>query len=122
MIQTIPVQVGNPNYRIEVDLNDQPYLFDFKWNARDQAFYFDLRESDETLIAGSLKVVTGVYIGRRVQHPLFKDGVLAAFDTSGQKLDATLDDFGTRVQLRYIPVEDLIPLLDQVAVTKKAQG
>ena len=80
------------------------YTFIFRWNARDSSWYFDVVDDDQTVIAAGIRIVLGAYLGRRVQHDLFRNGVFIAIDTSGQKVDAGLGDFGTRVQLRYYDV------------------
>lgn len=106
--QVLPLQPSVPWYRMTVPINDTPYLFDVKWNARDQAWYFDLYEVDETPIAFGIKIVLGISLGRRVQHPLMQHGAFVARDLSNQWIDAGFDDMGTRVQLRYFTVYDII--------------
>lgn len=105
MPEILPFVPGNANYRLATTLDGDPYILDVRWNGRDGAWYFDLLEEDETPIVHGLKIVLGGYIGRYVDHLLFKNGVFFAVDTSGQRLPPTLDDLGTRVQVYRFSVD-----------------
>jgi hypothetical protein len=109
-------------YRFGTSIGRSFFIFDVQWNSRDNidrhtgiaqgAWYFNLRDEQLKLIAGSLKIALGAYIGRRVNHPLFRQGVLVAQDTTNSKVnagkEAGYDDLGTRVLVKYIPVAELI--------------
>ncbi len=99
----MPVRLPFPpslnNYRMQVSLRNQPYLFDVRWNDRDGAWYFDLRQDDETLILGGIKVVLGGTIGHSSTHPFFQARSLTVIDTSGVGVDAGYDDLGGRIQI-----------------------
>ena len=103
----LPFSPGAPFYRVStsMDGSDGPstqYILDVRWNERDKAWYFDLLDGSENIIASGLKVVLGAYIGRTSQHPFFRTGVLVAVDSTGQGQDAGYDDLGNRVQvIRY---------------------
>lgn len=79
------------------------YLFDFRWNTRDGAWYFDLLDEFESPIVSGVKVVLGVELGRRTTDQRMPKGVFWAADLSAQGLDATLDDLGTRVVIYFYP-------------------
>ena len=102
-------------YRFGTTLVERPYIFDVRWNSRDESWRFDVREVDETLIIAGVKIVLGAYLGRVSSHRLFKEGVFVAVDLSGQRRDATYDDLGTRVVVEYIPVLELIARLSRFA-------
>jgi hypothetical protein len=104
----IPVIPSTPWYRLTTSLVDVPYIFDFRWNARDLAWYFDLFEIDEKPIVYGVKVVLGVPLARRVKHDLIRCGAFVARDLTRQWRDATYDDFGTRVQLHYYTAQNVI--------------
>ena len=106
MAFAIPLQPSIPRYRLSTSLDGVPYIFDVHWNDRDQAWYFDLLEVDESPIIHGVKVVLGTYLGRRSTHQFFRDGVLVVTDLSGEGRDAGLDDLGARVQMvRYSALE-----------------
>ncbi len=108
MATFIPFVPGMVNYRLVTTIDGVTYIFDTRWNARDAAWYFDLLEEDETPIIYGVKVVLGTYLGRRSTHSFFRGGVLAAWDTSGQDLDAGIDDLGSRVQLVHYSALEVV--------------
>lgn len=98
----------NGLYRVGTSIADVPYLFDVRWNVRAAAWFMDIREQNETPIAMGIKIVLGAYLGRRCQHALFRDGVFVAEDTTNQGREATFDDLGSRVIVKYIPAVELV--------------
>jgi hypothetical protein len=105
---SLPVIPSVPHYDFTTVIEDRTYLFEFRWNDRDSAWYMSVFEQDNTPIISGVKVVLGVGLGRRSNHPLFFDGVFRAVDTSGLLVDPTLDDLGTRVEIRYLTGFDLM--------------
>lgn len=104
----LPFVPSVPAYDFSVDIDGVSYTFDVRWNSRARAWYFDVLESDGTPIARGIKVVLGAYLGRGRLHDLFRLGVIVAHDTTRDGRDATLDDLGTRVEVLYVPVDELI--------------
>ena len=104
----IPVVPSVPNYRFSTSIDDATYIFDFRWNTREAAWFFDISEADETSILQGVKVVLGMYLGRRSTHRFFRDGVLVAKDTTAKGVEATLDDLGIRVQLLRFTAGEII--------------
>lgn len=104
----LPLLPKFSNYRFGVTIETVSYLFDFRWNTRDRAWYMDVRKVNEEAIVLGAKVVLGTYLGRRSNHRLFKRGVFVVVDTDGSGLDATYDDFGTRIVISYIPIMELL--------------
>ncbi len=107
MAGTIPFIPGANNYRLVVPIDSAQYLFDVHWNEVDQAWYFDLRNFDESEILVGIKVVLGAPLGRRSQDPFFQQYTLQAVDTSGQRLDAGYDDLGARVIVQLVSLDDV---------------
>jgi len=106
--RTIPLFPSEPNYRVATTIDSVQYLFDVRWNARDAAWYFDLRRQDETAIANGLKIALGANIGRTSPDPFFQQYMLTAIDLSSTNGDATFDDIGVRVVLVVQSVTDLL--------------
>jgi hypothetical protein len=105
---SLPFLPSDTNYTLACPLGDQQILFDVRWNSRDEAFYMDMYESDDTVIALNIKIVVGIPLGRRSNHPFFDDHILSAVDTSGQGLDPGFDDLGTRVLVIVNTPEDFL--------------
>jgi hypothetical protein len=100
MASRIPLIPSRNNHTLVVPIAGAKYLFDnIHWNSFEQAWYFDLREEDETPIALGIKLVLGVRFGRTSIHPFFRANMLHLYDTSGQRKDPGFDDLGDRVQL-----------------------
>lgn len=95
----IPFKTSINNYRLSISITNDVFLFDVRWNAFDEAWYFDLRQEDETLILGGIKIVLGMSIGRTCNHAFFKSNILQVIDTTDSKLDAGYDDLGARIQM-----------------------
>lgn len=108
MPTVIPLEPGIGNTRRGVPIDANTYIFDQRWNSREQAWYLDVREIDETLVVAGVKLVLGVYLGRRVNHFLFREGVLVLIDTSGLGVDANYFDMGTRVLLMWFPMSEVL--------------
>lgn len=97
MAVTIPFLVSDCNYILSCPIDDTQINFDVRWNSRDQAFYFDMYEADDTVICLNVKVVVGIPLARRSQHEFFKNHTITAIDSSGKGKDAGFDDLNRRV-------------------------
>lgn len=104
----LPIDAEDPFYRVGVTLNDTPYLFDVRWNGRDNAWYFDVLDVTEDPIRCGIKIVLGIPLGCRGVDPRFPSGAIFAEDLSGEGRDATIDDLGTRVCLYHYSEEEVL--------------
>lgn len=108
MPDLIPFTPSDNNYRIRVPISTAHYLFDVYWNVRDTAWYFDLRNDDETVIVLGVKIVLGVDgLGALSGDPFFDEHKLIAVDSSGFDLDAGYDDLGARITVFHQTKDDL---------------
>ena len=108
-MQILPLTPGVPAYRVATALGDVGYVFDLRWNHRDECWYLDAFEDDGvTAIFYGVKIVLGAHLGRIHRHALVTDGALIAYDTSRQLIDAGLDDLGSRVVVVYVPADELL--------------
>lgn len=110
MALVIPFVPSIAFYRVATTINSTQYIFDVRWNTRDSAWYFDVLEEDETPIVRGVKVVLGCLLGRNTDHPLFRQGVIVAADLSDSGRDAGFDDFGTRVQVMRLELNEVFQL------------
>jgi trans-2-enoyl-CoA reductase len=110
MPELIPFEPGRPKYDLHTTIDGVPYTLEVRWNDREdcEGWYFNLLEEDATHIADGLRIVLGTYIGRHVDHRLFKNGVLIATDTEHTKREATLNDITRRVQVRYYTLAEIL--------------
>ena len=100
-MQTLPLVPSLPNYRFGTALDGVQYIFDFRWNSRDEAWYMAISSEDGTLIRTGIKVVLGIALGGRVADSDFPTGAFFALDLSNAGVEATLDDLGERVAVVY---------------------
>lgn len=97
MSASIPFIPSDTNYILTCPLNDRQVQFVVRWNSRDEAFYFDMYDSDDSIICLNIKVVPGIPLGRRSKHTFFQDYILLAVDTAGKGANPTFDEIGKRV-------------------------
>jgi hypothetical protein len=97
--------ITDSNTEITAAIDNQNYLFVFRWNDREDGGWFvDVFDDAGASIASGLRVVLGAFIGRRVPHPIFQNGILVALDTAGGSVEAGLTDLGQRVSLTYYDI------------------
>lgn len=114
MAQDIPLLTSDPWFRStcpldRLDGSTITMSFDFKWNARDSSWYFDVLDASDKIVVGSVRFVRGVYLGRRCKHEIFRNGALAAVCTvANDRREAGFDDLGRRMLLRYFTVYDIM--------------
>ena len=99
-------------YTVGTTLLGDDYTFKFAWNEREDgdvgAWRMSIYDTNGSTIAAGIKVVLGAFLGSRIDHQLFRDGVLIAVDLSSDERDAGFDDLGARVVIQYVPVLELI--------------
>lgn len=111
MPSLLPFVPSRNNYRIGIALNGARYLIDnIHWNGRDGdgAWYFDIREEDETLILAGFKVVIGTDLSRRSTNAFFSRFRIDVLDTSGSNIDAGYDELGVRIQVMVTSSTDVL--------------
>lgn len=109
----LPIDAESPNYRLSTTLDGQSVIFDLRWNSREEAWFLNLLDNDETPIVEGIKVILGMFLGRRTTSERMLPGRLVVEDLSGQNLDATIDDLGTRVIIYYFTEAELEAELDE---------
>ncbi len=109
MASQIPFAPGVPFQRIEITIDSIPVIIDARWNSRDEAFYLDIFQQDETVIARGLKVVLGASMGRGYAYAseFFQGTAMFAQDISGKAKECGIDDLGQRVVIWYLNAADV---------------
>lgn len=104
---SIPFLTSKTNYTLATNVDDEAVYFDVRWNSTDEAWYFDMYEADDTPMLINAKIVLGVNLGKRSQHPFFDNYKMTAIDTTGQGFDPGYDDLNARVILVVQSINDL---------------
>lgn len=119
MASLIPFRPSIPFYDFSTTINNTEYRFDVRWNGRDDrgrgAWYFDVSATDGTKIVEGVKVALGVMLGRWVNHPLFREGIIVAVDTADggrgpgfDELGITAEGVQQRVQVLHFPLDEYL--------------
>lgn len=88
-------------------LDGVDFLFEFRWNEREQRWYMDLRSIDGTALFMGAKIVADWSLLRLYTRDEDRPaGEIYAHDTTGDG-DPRLGELGTRVRLIYIPEDEL---------------
>lgn len=103
----VPLPGELPFFNIRVRLSGSEYVFDFRYNQREDRYYLTLQNQDGEPLVSGFKVVCNVPIGRksaRVDLPL---GKLIFQDETTSQEPARYGDLGERVKLYYYEPETL---------------
>lgn len=124
MPQILPFRGREANQDIDTTIGEFDVSVHLRWNGRENedrgAWFFSLYDVQGNLIAGGLKIVLGAYIGRGIDHPLFRDGVFLAVDRAQRSnrnvaREARFSDLGTRVRVYYYTEQELANQLNFLA-------
>lgn len=97
----IPTEENNAAYSFQVDLEQKTYGFAFHFNIRINRWFFDISSRDGTTLLQGLPVFVGNFPMDRFSTPGLPPGRIAFIDTSGQNLDPSEADMGSRVIMIY---------------------
>lgn len=106
---SIPLSEGAPLpfFDVQYVLDAVTYTLQFRWNARLEAWFFDvLDEAAATYLVAGVRVVVGWPL-TAYRDLIVPPGQFVAIDTTNSDTDPALTDLGIRVKLYYITAEDL---------------
>lgn len=107
MALVMPLEPGNPHYTVNVEISGALYELELRWNDRDSAHYLSVRDATRVPVFEGAKIVLGLYLGRRKNHSLTRQGAFIAVSTKGRE-EAGFDELGARVELRYYTDAEII--------------
>lgn len=108
MAIVIPFRPSIGRYRFVTVIDTVQYIFKVRWNSRDEAWYFDVLEFDETPIVLGVKVTLGSYLGGRVNHPLFTQGAMVARPHAAKHENPAFNNLGVTIDILYFSRGDLV--------------
>lgn len=100
----------DPFYSMITNLDGTDYLFEFRYNQREDCWYFDLSLTDGTLLVAGIKVVCNRPLLRKFVDTRLPPGTLIALSNTTDASPPGLEELGEdrRVTLIYSPFgEDL---------------
>jgi hypothetical protein len=97
----IPVRSDLPAYDFLIDLEGATYQLAFQYNLRRGGWTFGIRDSSGNDILVGIPIIVSTDLTSRFQAQGAPPGRFVAWDTSGNNLNPTDSDFGSRVLFLY---------------------
>lgn len=91
---------------ITVDLDQETFRIDLRWNSREEAWYMDVRQVDDTPIRIGVKVTPQAPINLPYHTEGMPRGVLQVLPERSTILRVGRYDFGTNAKLYYISPDE----------------
>lgn len=100
---------SDPFYSYTITLEGKPYLFEFRYNQRESAWYLDVAEVDGTVLVRGVKLVCGINLLRRFADVRLPPGLLTCIANGADKSTPGLEDLGEdrRVTLTYFTTDEI---------------
>lgn len=111
-MQTLALVPSIGNYRFSTILDGLPFVFDVRWNTRNESWYLTVLRDDGTVIRHNIRVVLGIALGARVADADFPPGVFFAIDLTKSSVEATYDELAERVPVVYLEESDIAYILE----------
>jgi len=94
----------DPFYSQITDFDGIDYLLEFRYNQRENAWYFSISLADETLLFSGIKVEIGANLLERFSDVRLPQGTLFALESGNDTSTAGLLELGidSRVTLVYV--------------------
>lgn len=106
-IRRLPVRVGVPFQRFQVELDGALYGVELRWNWRAPAWSLTLRDANETTLRQGVRVCLGTALLPPRRSAAFPPGELLLVDRGGQGVDPGLDDLGDSAELVYMDAAEV---------------
>ena len=90
------------NFYYTVSLDGVNYQLVFKYNGREDFWYFDILDTEDNPIRSGIKVVSNWPLLRLMKNEPRPPGELMGIDTRDIALDPHLEEFGVEVVFGYI--------------------
>lgn len=104
----LPVRTDEAQwYDFTTTLDGLTFTFEFEWNEREEAWYFNLYDATGDLLLAGKKLVADFPLLMRLADRRRPPGDLTVVDTAGAGAAPGLNDLGRRHALMYIEAADL---------------
>lgn len=97
----LPVDSDSASYSFDVDLSGKLYRLALAWNTRAAWWTLDIADDADTPLVTGIRLVADTELIRLFALDALPPGSLYCVDTSGQGVDPTDTDLGSRVILVY---------------------
>lgn len=107
----LPISQNSAWFEFSSELDGVTFTFTFRWNDRDDCWYFDLGDAQGLPLANGLKAVTRWQLLSALRSLTgLPKGELLVVDTAGKDEEPTFDSLGRRHLMFYIPEVELAAL------------
>jgi hypothetical protein len=103
----LPTWEAPQHYEYQTDLEGKIYTLNFYWNQRAGAWFLSVSDLDGNRLVAGRKVLLNTPILGRAIRPDGPPGLLYAVDTSGEDTEPGQTDFGGRVRLVYVDLDQV---------------
>lgn len=108
MSVVIPFFNTESNFRQEIILDNESYLFDFTWNERSEQWSMSILQPDETPLIYGVKLVLAYSLLDQFEYLDLPPGEFYCVDTTGDEIEVNRDNIGDTVELVYIPEAEVV--------------
>jgi hypothetical protein len=96
-----------PVYDFTVELGDAEYRYVLTYRERQDGWYIDLYDADDAALLTGKRIAVGVAPLWRHEKDGIPEGQILVIDRADTDVDPTYEDMGYRVQLAWVPTEDI---------------
>lgn len=107
---TLPTSTVDANYVFTVDLDGIEFQLDFKFNARDDAWFMTILDVDDNPLRAGLKVVNEWLLLRLWVALVRPEGELLGVNLGDVPAPPTLNQLGSDVVLTYLDAAEIASL------------
>lgn len=97
----LPTRTSLPAYRYRIDLDGDTFVLDFEYNARMGKWLLQVEDEEGNVIIAHVPVIVSWPLFERFVQEALPEGVIAAYDSSGENEDPGRFDLGARVKAVY---------------------
>lgn len=106
-VTRLPTSTTDANYVFTVDLDGVEFKLSFKYNERDDAWFFDILDPNEVVLRAGLKVVNEWPLLRLWSEASSPQGEIIAVNQGDVTAPPTLNQLGAEVVLTYLDAEEI---------------
>jgi len=104
----VPLLTDSAAFRYTIAIDGENFVFAFRWQQRNSAWYLTIRLADSTVIRSGIRLIENWPLNGRDLDPRMFNGVLILLRLDGKTGPPTYDDFQRgNVTLTLITGDDL---------------
>lgn len=106
-VTTIPTSTTDANYIFTIPLNGSEYQLSFKYNDRDNAWYFNILDTNDVILRAGIKVVNEWPLLRLWKEEIKPAGEMIPVNQGNVAAPPTLNQLGAEVILTYLDEDEI---------------